>query len=78
LDSEKALDNDLANWSKINEIRKYIAKDSTHYNCLFTRIKDAIKEEKYKEASDLSVELENKIEKLRKMYHDYTKNILDL
>ena len=75
---EKALDNDLANWSKINEIRKYIAKDSTHYNCLFTRIKDAIKEEKYKEASDLSVELENKIEKLRKMYHDYTKNILDL
>ena len=48
------------------------------YNFDFTRIKDAIKEEKYKEASDLSVELENKIEKLRKMYHDYTKNILDL
>lgn len=76
--TEKALDNDLANWSKINEIRKYIAKDSTHYKCLFTRIKEAIKNEKYKEASNLSIELENEIDKLRKAYSDYRKNILDL
>ena len=75
--AEKALDNDLTNWAKINEIRKNIAKDSTHYQCLFTRIKKAIKEENYKEASDLSIELEQKIEDLRKMYQDYTKNILD-
>ena len=75
--AEKALDNDLTNWAKINEIRKNIAKDSTHYECLFTRIKKAVKEEKYREASDLSVELEQKIESLRKMYYDYTKNILD-
>ena len=74
---EKALDNDLASWTKINEIRKSIAKDSTHYECLFTRIKKVMKEDKYKEASALSVELEEKIEILRKMYHDYTKNILD-
>lgn len=75
--TEKALDNDLAKWSKINEIRKYIAKDSTHYKCLFTRIKEAIKNEKYKEASDLSIELENEMEELRKIYSDYKKNILD-
>ena len=75
--AERALDNDLTAWAKINEIRKYIAKDSTHYDCLFTRIKKALKEENYKEASDLSVELEDKIEKLRKMYNNYTKNILD-
>ena len=71
------MDNDLTAWAKINEIRKYIAKDSTHYDCLFTRIKKALKEENYKEASDLSIELEDKIEKLRKMYNNYTKNILD-
>ena len=74
---EKALDNDLSAWTKINEIRKNLAKDSTHYECLFTRIKKAIKEENYKLASDLSIELEEKIEKLRKMYYEYTKNILD-
>lgn len=75
--AERALDNDLTAWAKINEIRKYIAKDSTHYDCLFTRIKKALKEENYKEASDLSIELEDKIEKLRKMYNNYIKNILD-
>lgn len=75
---EKALDNDLTAWAKINEIRKYIAKDSTHYDCLFTKIKNAIKDEDYKLASDLSIELEEKIEKLRKLYHEYTKNILDV
>ena len=75
--AEKALDNDLTHWAKINEIRKYIAKDSTHYDCLFTRIKNAIKDEKYKLASDLSIELEEKIEMLRKLYSEYTKNILD-
>lgn len=74
---EKALDNDLSAWTKINEIRKYLAKDSTHFECLFTRIKKAIKDEDYKLASNLSIELEEKIEKLRKMYYEYTKNILD-
>ena len=74
---EKALDNDLAAWTKINEIRKILAKDSTHYECLFTRIKKAIKAEDYKLVSDLSIELEEKIKKLRKLYSEYTKNILD-
>lgn len=74
---ENALDNDITAWAKINEIRKNIAKDSTHYECLFTRIKKAIKNEDYKLVSDLSIELEDKIKVLRKMYHDYTKNILD-
>jgi len=75
--AEKALDNDIARWTKINEIRKYIAKDSTHYDCVFTRIKRAIKEENYLVASDLSVELEEKMEVLRKLYSEYAKNILD-
>ena len=74
---EKALDNDIARWAKINELRKYIAKDSTHYNCICTRIKNAIKEENYNVASDLSIELEEKLEVLRKLYLEYSKNILD-
>lgn len=67
----------MAAWTKINEIRKVLAKDSTHYECLFTRIKKAIKVEDYKLVSDLSIELEEKIKKLRKLYSEYTKNILD-
>lgn len=74
---EKALDNDLAIWTKINEYRKNIAKDSTHYNCLFTKIKNAINENNYKEASDLSIKLEEDFEKLRKLYYEYKKNIID-
>lgn len=74
---EKALDNDLAIWTKINEYRKNIAKDSTHYNCLFTKIKNAINENNYKEASDLSIKLEEDFEKLRKLYYEYRKNIID-
>ena len=41
------------------------------------KLAKAIKDEDYKLASDLSIELEEKIEKLRKMYYEYTKNILD-
>ena len=73
----KAEDNDINAWTKINELRKNIAKDMEHYECLFTRIKKALKNEEYKLASDLSIELEENIEILRKMYYDYTKNILD-
>ena len=76
--SEKALDNDLTAWTKINEIRKNLAKDSTHFECLFTRIKKAIKTEEYKVASDLCIELEKKMEELRKMYSNYVKNIFDV
>ena len=75
--TENALDNDLISWSKINEIRKDIAKDTPHYECLFTRIKKAINLKNYKLVSDLSIELEEKIQTLRKMYNDYKKNILD-
>lgn len=74
---EKALDNDISRWTKINELRKYIAKDSTHYESLFTRIKEAIKDENYLLASNLSIELEEKMEALRKLYSEYYKNIID-
>lgn len=74
---KNALDNDIEAWGKINEIKNSIAKDSMYYECLFTRIRNAINEEDYRVASDLSVELEERIEILRKMYYNYTKNILD-
>ena len=36
-----------------------------------------IKEENYKLASDLSIEIEEKLETIRKLYLEYSKNILD-
>lgn len=71
------LDNDIEGWDKINKIKKGIAKDSIHNECLFTRIKRAINNEDYKAVSDLSIELEEKIELLRKLYYNYKRNVLD-
>jgi len=76
--AQRAEDNDLTTWGKISDLRKYIAKDMEYYDCLCTRIKKAIKEEDYKLASDLSIELEEKITELRKLYSDYAKNVLDV
>lgn len=76
--TDKAADNDMTAWARISDMRKYIAKDMTHSSCLFTKIKTAIKEENYKVASDLSIELEDKMVELRKLYSEYTKNILDV
>ena len=74
---EKDLDIDIKRWARINDLRNYIAKDYTDYDCLFTRIKKSIKEENYILASDLSIELEEKMDTLRRMYSEYSKNILD-
>jgi glutamine synthetase len=74
---ERDLDKDISSWTSINNIRTYIAKDSTHFKCLFTRIREAMQEDDYKLASELAIEVEDKMEELRKLYSEYKKNILD-
>lgn len=74
---DKALDLDISNWMKINDLRYYIMKDTYTTKSLSTRIKEAFKNEDYAEASRLYIEIENKMAKLRKFYSDYEKNLLD-
>ena len=78
LHSEDASDLDISNWIAINSLRHYIMKDSSTNKGLFTRIKIALNEENYSEASDLLLELDSKMSNVRKMYYNYTKNLLDI
>ena len=75
---DKALDLDVSNWMKINELRHYIMKDSYTSKSLFTKIKSAFINEDYSNASELYLELECKMEELRNLYSSYKKNLLDI
>lgn len=78
LHSENALDLDISNWMTIDNLRHYIMKDTYTTKSLFTRIKLALSNEDYALASDLSLELEDKMSELRNLYANYTKNLLDI
>lgn len=75
---DSALDLDVANWFKINELRCYIMKDAYDKKSLFTKIKESFDKHDLKELSSLYIELDEKISLLRDLYNDYKKNILDI
>lgn len=75
---EKALDLDVSNWMAINELRYYIMKDSYARKSLFTRIKEASESLNYEEVSNLQIELDDSMKKLRELYTAYKKNLLDI
>ena len=75
---DKALDLDISNWMKINDLRHYIMKDTYTSKGLFTKIKEAFENENYSEASKYYLELEEKMEILRELYSSYKKNLLDI
>jgi len=76
--AELALDLDLANWQKVNDLRHSLMKDTYSKTSLFTKIKDASKAENYAELSTLQIQLDAQIEELRFNYSNYQKNLLDI
>jgi glutamine synthetase len=76
--ADKALDLDVANWMKINEMRIYLMKDTYSTKSLFTRIKTEAELMNYSEVSDLQLELDAKMKALRELYSAYKKNLLDI
>lgn len=76
--AEKALDLDLANWQKVNDLRQSLMKDTYSKTSLFTKIKEASKVENYEELSTLQIQLDAQIEELRFCYSNYKKNLLDI
>lgn len=75
---DKALDLDVSNWMKIDELRHILMKDTYTSLSIFTRIKNAVTNKKYDEASNLYLEAEEKMEQLRNLYTAYKKNLLDI
>ncbi|HEY8892925.1 MAG TPA: glutamine synthetase [Clostridium sp.] len=76
--AEKALDLDLANWQKVNDLRHSLMKDTYSKTSLFTKINEASNSENYAELSKLQIQLDAQIEELRLCYSNYTKNLLDI
>jgi glutamine synthetase len=76
--AEKALDLDLANWEKVNDLRHLLMKDTYSKTSLFTKINEATNAENYEELSVLQIKLDMKVEELRLCYSNYTKNLLDI
>lgn len=60
---------------KIDRMRHYIAKDSLHEKSLLTRASEALDKDDYDLASDLQIEMSQKIEQLRKLYLTYKRNL---
>lgn len=78
LHNATALDLDVSTWMKINELRHYIMKDTYTTKSLFTRIKESLLKEDYSDASRFSLELDDKMTKLRRLYADYKRNLIDI
>nr|WP_253201807.1 glutamine synthetase [Clostridium sp. DSM 17811] len=76
--AEKALDLDLANWQKVNDLRHSLMKDTYSKTSLFTKINEASNIENYEELSTLQIQLDAQIEELRFCYSNYKKNLLDI
>lgn len=74
---DKALDLDISNWMKINDLRHYIMKDTYTSKGLFTKIKEAFEKQDYSKASKYYFRIRmKKWEILRDLYSSYKKNLL--
>ena len=69
-------DFDLLNWKTIQALRIYLGQDEIVKKCLLTRIKQALDDKKYDEASALQIEMQEKIQELIDTYVEYKKNLL--
>lgn len=75
--NEQHSDLDQMRWDKINELRHYLMKDTLTRKSLFTRMKEAIEQKDLDTVSQLQLEMNDKIQELKKLYTIYKRNIMD-
>ena len=68
---------DDAGWTKISDLRLYLAKDGAEKS-LFSRIREVLGAGKYSEASALQQEMTTKMGELETEYELYKRNLLDI
>ncbi len=66
---------DLNNWSKVAELREYMAKDKEGESSLLTRAREALALGDYSLASELQIEIQSKMEDLKNLYRIYKRNL---
>ena len=72
---EECVDYDRHYWGKFVRLRNYIGKNTLEDTCLLTQIIDALDEGDYAKASDLQIEMQEKVEEMRDLYVKYRKNL---
>ena len=75
LHGEDATDYDIDNWLEIQRLRVHIAKNSLEAKCLLSRAAEALDNNDFALASDLQIELSQKMELLRARYLNYKRNL---
>jgi len=73
-DSE-CTDYDLENWDEIQRLRIYLGQDEIENKSLLTRIKIALDEKRYQDASDMQLEMQACVERMLDTYTEYRKNL---
>ena len=76
IETDFRTDQDSYNWNKIKAVREYLAKDSIDKKSLFTRLSNALTSGDFATASKLQVETYDKVEELKQLYDEYSKNII--
>lgn len=68
-------DLDMLNWSKVQDIRVYLGQNKIKQKSLLTRIQEALDQKKYDVASQLQIEMQDKVKELIDTYITYKKNL---
>ena len=68
-------DLDIVNWTKVNNLRWHLMKDSVETKSMFSMIKDAIDENDFDEISRLQLEKAVIVKELKELYLSFKKNI---
>ena len=66
---------DEAAWEKINALRFALAKDSMGRKSLLTQAREALDDEDYAKASELQIEIQAEVERLKTRYAEYKRNL---
>lgn len=72
---EYATDLDLVNWEQINYLRYSLMKDRLNKKCLFTNLRNAIDENNFDLASQIQIEMREKVDELKNLYQLYKRNL---
>ena len=74
-DHQSISDLDIVNWTRIENIKWELMKDTVETKSLFSQIDSAIDGERYEEASNLQKIMSQKVGELTDLYSKYKKNI---
>lgn len=75
IESDYISDIDIYNWKKVSDLKNYLAKDTSDNISLFTRLIEALNSKNFELASNLQIEMYNKMEDLKVLYAKYKNNI---